>query len=167
MKNTYLILFLSLFVLSCNINDDNNNCHPETTLTTSESEKEITFEFNEDAQRNHYQVVNGNKLVFHFNHVAAQCDDIIDDEWGEILIFQIEDNIQEFEFIDDEILSTNCFYYQYGAWVSGHQQNVQKGLIKGVKTSDNTWEVIIDIETNPINQDEPTRSIDFEGKFNN
>ena len=59
-----------------------------------ESEKEIMIEFNEEAQRNHYQVVNGSKLVFNYIHLGAQCEDIIDDEWAEILIFQIENNIE-------------------------------------------------------------------------
>ncbi|MDU8886498.1 hypothetical protein RXV94_10025 [Yeosuana sp. MJ-SS3] len=168
MKKISLILFLFQIVfLSCDNINDENNCQPETTLSKWESEKEIMLEFNEAAQRNHYQVANGNKLVFNYIHVGAQCDDIIDDEWAEVLIFQIENDIEEFEFVDDEILTTNCFYFQNGAWAFGTQQNVKKGFIRGEKISVNTWEINVNIETNTINQDEPIRNIEFEGKFTN
>jgi len=165
-KKISLILYLlQIIFLSCDNNDDLNNCQPETVIFEWESDKQITFEFNDEAQRNYYQVANGNKLVFNYIHIGAQCDDIIDDEWAEILIFQIENNIEEFEFVDEEILSTNCFYFQSGAWVSGQQQNVKKGFIRGEKISENTWEISVNIETNTINQDEPIRNIEFSDKF--
>lgn len=153
------LILLSLVVvfgfLSCEEDDDNDkdDCYPETVLSIWEAEKEISIELIGEPETNYYSVVDGDKLVFTYNHVGAQCDHIMDDEWGEKLIFQIDDNLTAFQYTDEEILVTNCFYQQYGAWVDGHQYPVNTGTIKGEKTAENEWEVIVNIEINTAHEE--------------
>ena len=106
-------------------------------------------------------MIDGNKLLFEYNHSGAQCDNIADDEWGEKLIFQVENNITLFEFIDEEILLTNCFYQQYGAWVSHNQYHVKNGTIKGEKLSKNKWKIVVAIETTHLSENEQPKVIEF------
>ncbi|HMC02351.1 MAG TPA: hypothetical protein VKN14_15030 [Flavobacteriaceae bacterium] len=159
------LILLSLMLLtcfaSCDSGENENDCQPETVASNWNIEKEIIVEFDTEFERNNYSVVNGNKLLFEYNHTGAQCDHIIDDEWGEKLIFQVENNNADFEFVDDEILLTNCFYQQYGAWVNHNQYQVKNGTIKGEKISENKWEIIVNIETTPLFENEQSKNIHF------
>ena len=115
-------IFLSFMIItclsSCDSDENENDCQPEMVMSNLNTEKEIKEEYDTEFERNNYSIVDGNKLLFEYNHSGAQCDLIMDDEWGEKLIFQVENNNFEFEFVDDEILLTNCFYQEYGAWVN-------------------------------------------------
>ncbi len=149
------------FFSSCKSDENENDCYPEMIISNWVSEKEIIVEFDTQFKRNNYNIINGNKILFKYNLNGAQCDNIIDDEWGENLIFQIENNNTDFEFIDNEILSTNCFYQQYGAWVAHNKYEVKNGIIKGEKISKTEWEITVNIETTPIFENEPSKNIIF------
>jgi hypothetical protein len=159
------LIFLSLLILtsfsSCTSDKSENDCYPEAVISNWTNEKEILVDFDTEFERNNYSVVNGNKLVFEYNHTGAQCDHIIDDEWGERLIFQVENNNADFEFVDDEILLTNCFYQQYGAWVNHNQYQIKNGTVKGEKISENEWKIIVNIETTPSFENEQPTNINF------
>lgn len=166
-KLTIILLFLtSILLTSCDNKEDENVCDPETTISNWVTNKKIVVEFDTTYQRNNYTIVDGNKLLFDYNHSGAQCDYISDDEWGERLVFQIDTNTN-FEFKDDEILSTNCFYQQYGAWVNHNQYQIKNGIIKGEKISANKWQITVNIETTPLFQNEPPKKIAFTKLFSN
>lgn len=159
------LIFLSLLILtsfsSCTSDKSENDCYPEAVISNWTTEKEIMVDFDTEFERNNYSVVNGNKLVFEYNHTGAQCDHIIDDEWGEKLIFQVENNNADFEYVDDEILLTICFYQQYGAWVNHNQYQIKNGTVKGEKISENEWKIIVNIETTPSFENEQPTNINF------
>ena len=157
----FILLIIITSLSSCKSDDNENDCYPESVISNWINEKEIIVEFDTEFERNNYSVIDGNKLLFEYNHTGAQCDHIIDDEWGEKLTFQEEDNNFEFEFVDDEILLTNCFYQQYGAWVSHNQYQIKNGIIKGEKLSENEWEITVNIETTPLFQNEQPKNIEF------
>lgn len=142
-------------------------CHPEEEITNWNTEKEIMVEYQAEYERNYYTIIDGDKLVFEYNHSGAQCDSAIDDEWGERLIFQIEANLSEFDFADDQILSTNCFYQEYGAWVNHVQQQVKNGTIRGEKIAENKWEITVNIVTTPSPYNQEVKNISFTKVFVN
>jgi hypothetical protein len=161
----YRLIFLSFIILtyfsSCTSDKNENDCYPETVISNWTTENEIMIDFDTEFERNNYSVVDGNKLLFKYNHTGAQCDHIIDDEWGERLIFQVENNNADFEFVDEEILLTNCFYQHNGAWVNHNQYQVKNGTIKGEKISENEWKIIVNIETTPLFENEQPINIAF------
>ncbi|MBD0824838.1 hypothetical protein [Aestuariibaculum marinum] len=157
----YLLFILTNCFLSCNNDDDENDCHPETILSNWNTQKEIVIEFDTEFNRNNYNIVDGNKLLFEYNHIGAQCDHIIDDEWQENLVFQIENTSVAFEYIDNDLLLTNCYYQQLGAWVNHNQYQVKNGTIKGEKLSENEWKIIVNVETTPLFENEQPKEIQF------
>ncbi len=166
MKKLIFIPFIILTLFSsCESDEIENDCDPEIVLSKLIAEKEIIVEFDNQYKRNNYSVIDGNKLLFKYYHVGAQCDFISDDEWGEELTFQVEKNSANFEFVDDEILLTNCFYQQFGAWVMHSQYPIKNGMIKGEKISGNEWRITVNIETTPLFQNEPSRKIEFTETF--
>ena len=141
MKN---LIFLFLLVLAAGMiscNADDSNCVPETIHLNWTKDKTILVEYNSEFQRNDYNIVNGENWLFEYNRSGAQCEDIFDDEWGEVLTFEIDKNSDDFEFVDENMLQTNCFYRQYGAWVRHNQYQIKDGMIKGEKKSANEWEI--------------------------
>jgi len=144
MKKLFLLLLLG--IIACDQNDLYENCTPEGFFSTVTTNQKIEKVFNAELQRNVYNIINGDQLLFAYTLVGAQCDDIIDDEWGEQLLFKIDPGISAFDITDDEVLTTNCFYNQFGVWVSHEQTEVNKGRIEGVKISENQWRVNVSVE---------------------
>lgn len=162
MKKLISLSLLLIAFSSCDKDDDKNDskndCQPETVITKWTAEKQVILEFDTEFKRNNYTIKDGNNLVFEYIHTRAQCDYIADDEWGETLIFQVEDQNSNFEFTNDEILVTNCFYQQQGAWVNHKQYQIKSGAIKGEKISGNQWKITADIETVPqVTEEKPIK----------
>ncbi|GAA3565619.1 hypothetical protein [Snuella lapsa] len=159
MQYLFLLIALGSF-FSCEEGGE-SNCYPEAVVPNWYAEKEIMVAYGAEFERNNYTVSNGDKLVFEYNHSGAQCDDIIDDEWGEKLTFQVELGETEFEFSNNEILLTKCFYQQYGAWVSHVKHEVEKGTIKGSKVSNKTWSITVDVEIMDLLLNDKPKQIQF------
>ena len=142
MRKLLLLLLLGIIV-ACNVDD---NCSPEEFYSTITTGKEIVEVVSQHFPENVYTIVDGNKLVFSYNHVGFQCDDVYDDEWGEELTFQIDSTVAEFNWVDSQIETAQCFYRQYGAWVNAQQIRINKGTVEGIKISSNRWSIKVNIE---------------------
>lgn len=138
-----LFVIICLSIISCS--DD--NCTPETYSSTWTSDKTIVITYDSVSQQNRYNVENGNNLVFEYNHSGAECIDIDDDEWGEKLIFEIPIGVNNFEYTDAEIINANCFYQEYGAWVSPLHREITEGILKGEKLTDNIWQITANVKS--------------------
>jgi hypothetical protein len=163
MKKEILILtIVSLMIFRCN----KNNCNPEITIPTWYEGKEIVVTYDSIYQRNEYNIEDGVNILFEYNHAGQQCDDVYDDEWGEILTFEIDKKIIDFEFVDSNIITTKCFYQEYGAWVRHNRYQIKDGIIKGKKISEDKWEITVSVSTTPIFSNETPQAIKFKQIFN-
>jgi hypothetical protein len=165
MKKYMAICLLFLSGLFACKKESDENCHPELAHAVWVSEKEIIVNFDTEYQRNNYEIADGPHILFHYNHTGAQCDDRYDDEWGEILAFAVNKEVEYFEYKDEEILELQCFYQQYGAWVTHNAYQVRDGIIKGRKISLNRWEIEVSVLTTPLFEDEQPRKIEFHEIF--
>ncbi len=160
-KNIITLTILGVIIFGC----DKNNCNPETIIATWSEGKEINIMYDSLYQRLDYNVDNGENLLFVYNHTGQQCDYIMDDEWGESLIFEINYLNAKFEFVDSNIILTKCFYQEYGAWVRHNRYQVKDGIIKGKKISEDKWEITVSVITTPIFPDEKAKIIEFKKSF--
>ena len=158
MKISNLLVLLTLGIISCK---DNSNCSPEISRSTWSINKTILIEYNSENQQNRYSILEGDNRLFEYNHSAAQCENIYDDEWGEVLTFAIPNEITDFKYEDDNILETRCFYTQYGAWVRQNHYEIKNGMIKGEKKSENEWIITVSVATTPLFADEQPKLIEF------
>jgi hypothetical protein len=157
-------IFIIIGLISCN-NDDDENCHPESVSSSWTLGKEIVVEYNSEYESNDYNVTDGDNRLFEYNHSGAQCDDIADDEWGEKLTFVINQETTDFEFVNEDIVETKCFYQEYGAWVRHNKYQIKDGTIKGEKISENEWKITVSVFTTPIFTDEQPKKIEFTETF--
>lgn len=161
MRNLFVIWLLIFAGLpSCNKNDD-KNCHPETVNAKWVQGKDIVVNYNTEYQRNEYSIVDGENILFEYNHSGAQCDDRVDDEWGEIFTFIINKETTNFELSNADILGIKCFYQEYGAWVRNNQYQIKDGMVKGKKISENKWEISVSVLTTPLLPNDQPKTIEF------
>jgi len=165
MKNLILTLLLVSGIVSCN-SDDSTNCNPEIITTNWSKNKAILVEYNADSQRNKYSITEGENDVFEYTLIGAECPDIYDDEWGEILTFEISEEANNFEYSDEGITHTKCFFRQFGAWVN-RQYEIKNGMIKGEKLSEDEWKITVSIITPPLVHDNQPKLIEFVKVFGN
>jgi hypothetical protein len=128
-----------LLAFGCKKNDF--NCHPERFTYTILPQSDITIDTSETPN---FSIVEGSNMVFEYQHLAAQCDDVFDDEWGEILYFAIDTNATEFQNTDEQLAEIQCIYNLEGAWV-GARERVKLGSIAGEKLSEKLWRISIDL----------------------
>lgn len=159
-KSFILILFIS--VISCRERED---CHPESILLKLLPDKQISLEQDSSLNRNFYSVEEGEHLVFQYGHSTVECKNIIDDEYVEFLTFEISKGLTAFEYTDEEILQTKCFYDEVGAWVSYSNYQVKEGVIKGMKVSDEAWDIDVNVVLDPLTSGRQPRRIALNGIF--
>ena len=78
MKILILVLLITFGIISCN---ENSNCIPEISRATWTINKTIQVEYDSEIQQNYCSILEGDNRLFEYNHSAAQCENIYDDEW--------------------------------------------------------------------------------------
>lgn len=86
------LLGLALSLTAC----DKENCNPARNAARFEENKAIAVNYNEGAQQEYYHVVDGENIVFRYNHTAAECENVMDNEWGYTLTFEVDKTRQLF-----------------------------------------------------------------------
>jgi len=94
------------------------------------------------------EVKEGNNLVFEYEFSTEGEINVIDDEYTEFIHFEIDKNVEEFNFKDEElstinlVLSKRCFCF------FGNDENKKAeptGIINGKKISENEWNITMEI----------------------
>ena len=88
---------------------------------------------------------NGDNLVFVYQKEDPGEPNIIDDELFETLQFQIDPELDNFSFENEEVEQTLAFYQESGTLI-GKQEVINRGVIEGIKIDSLKWEVTIDVE---------------------
>lgn len=164
--NPLRIIFLAC-ILAFSFGCDKFNCTGPSWTYELLTDKEIvitqdTFSGN---PLTIYEILDGNKTVAKYTHGTRECEEIYDDEYAEHLSFHFDDALEDFEFKDEEILNTNCFYYESGAWVRHNRYRIQKGTITGKKVDENRWDIQINVETEPADSFDIVKQVVIDGIF--
>ena len=155
-----LALLLLIGLIACNKEED-DGCDPEKSYHYWYSDQDIEAELDTIYPENWYIITPGDKRLFEYHYQSAQCDDIYDDEWGEILRFVVDPSVTHFEYVDEEILEAKCYYNQYGAWVGASAFPVTSGSIEGERMWNGDWMLTVDIVVPELLPLGPPRSISF------
>lgn len=160
------IIFLAsllAFTFGC----EKENCTGPTWTYELFSDKEITITQDtfSGTPLTLYEIIDGEKTVATYTFGAKECEEIYDDEYAEHLSLQFDESLEAFEFKDEDILTTNCFYHQSGAWVRHNRYRIQKGTITGKKLNGNQWDIQVNVETTPIDSLDIARQVLIDGVF--
>lgn len=157
-----ILVGLFFFLVQCSVNkEDNDDFHPESFIGTWTDGKDIAVNYNSEFERLDYSIVDGDQILFEYNHTGAQRDDVLDDEWGEMIRFILNKDATSFEFTDEEIEDAKCFYQIFGAWFAHNQYSIKDGIIKGRKINSHIWEIYVSIETTPLIENQQPVAFEF------
>jgi len=139
-----LMFFLLCFVM---IACDKDNVDDTYTYEYMEN-SELTISTLQNSYMKYATVSEGDKAVFKYHFIAADEEEIADDEYSEYIYFEIDSDLENF-LIEDEslslantVLTKVCFC---GFLYESEKDVSPSGSISGEKISDNTWKVVFDV----------------------
>ncbi|MFN8205920.1 MAG: hypothetical protein U0T82_00730 [Bacteroidales bacterium] len=136
---------------------DENDCDPAfTTCNWSDTSRiglstDTLFNYYSGTSvdtvvRYHYNLTGGDKLVFEYCYTSEDCKNILDENWSEKLVFELDKSLSEFECSDSALADLQCVYQQYGFLFPRGADRVLKGTISGNKTSPKVWKITAAVE---------------------
>jgi len=137
-----IVFFILLFLLSCK-KGDLSNCTKDTYAYEILPASKLDTIVNQGGF--YYQINPGNNLVFRYTHTGPDCKNIADEEYSEILVFQVPSGLTSFEYKNDQLKNAFCFFNRV-CFCPLNTISVNTGSIKGTKTSSTKWNVEIDVE---------------------
>jgi len=165
MRNAIVIMSLMLFY-GCEINkNDNsidysgNNCidnnenfqpvvisdyHNYQMIFYNDTEIKI---YTKDERLNGAQVEPGSNLVFLYGYTYDDDPVIVDDEYAEVILFEIKKGLDDFIISDTDLKECNAMLGVFGNMLECGYHWLTDGCIKGVKISENEWQIDINIIT--------------------
>ncbi|WP_018476124.1 hypothetical protein [Pontibacter roseus] len=159
----FLVLYLTVVAALSGCKKD--NCTPEQNIAVFGKDRAITTYYYQADDYRFYSVHSGENLVFRYSHTRAECEDVLDDEYGFNFDFEIDKAADKFRFEGSELALTKGVVLEFGAWVSNQYQNIGSGLIEGSKISANQWRVKADVTTTPLRPDQQPKRITFDRVF--
>ncbi|MFD1294982.1 hypothetical protein ACFQ5N_14150 [Lutibacter holmesii] len=144
MKTTYLFLIIILLFVSCSDSDSKQDKYYYTYTEDSE----LTIASIENSYMKYGNVENGENLVFEYRFDAYDEEQIADDEYTEIIRFEIDPELDKFSYSNEELQHINsvftkscfCFFPQ------DESKDVNAtGTISGEKIDSNKWKISIDV----------------------
>lgn len=139
----FLFLAFALVVLSCNTDDDTSTSTPESQEYFFEENKSIAITITDDLEFT--SIIDGNKTVFTYVFIAAQENNIADDEYAEFIHFEIDPSIETFTYTTTDFESITP-YFRVSCFCSNHSSQITSGTISGTKIAVDQWDINIDVQ---------------------
>lgn len=109
-------------------------------------------------------VTTGNKTVFQMINATEGDLAIADDEFTNILVFELEESQTSFSVEDELLGEMNVYFIQYCFCFEVLFKEVTIGCLQGEKQSDGRWRIQGDLTTQLVGQD---YGIKFDAMFTN
>jgi len=145
MKNLIYILSILLLIISCNSDDDSflieesesfsfqNNLNIESTV---DSIFDLTFDS--------FNITEGENVVFCYTLFRSFDTRYVKEGGDPFLIFEIDKYLEEFSFMNEELLELSVYYVSNGQAFM-EPVKISEGIIMGNKIDDDSWNISINI----------------------
>lgn len=148
-----IFLFTALCLLSCSQKDDQEKEIKEvynngTAFNTFLNNSKLVVTDREGVYTKESAIETGNNIVFEHKFVADDEEGIADDEYYEIIRFEIDANLTEFSYANkaltniNPVLSKYCYCYFP---TSPEKSVAPTGSVTGKKQSNNKWEINLNL----------------------
>ena len=158
MKN--FCLFCILLVLAFSSCDHKPPTLPDCLSATSDFKPDdcpgngnCSFEFypdskleiTEDGQSVSFEVIPGNKLVFHFEYIKHDNPMIMDDEYYENIYFEVNPEGNSFVISGVDLEKAGALFGRGCFCPDGGYHRIDQGCIYGYKINDRTWNISLNL----------------------
>ena len=141
-SNLFIGVFLLVSLIGCShTSADKSRIY--RILRDRQIIKTTFLQSNDSTKINNYSIVEGDNLVFSFNHIpeSNQADP---NSNSESIVFQVNPNLSSFRYENAQIDSIHGYYMQDSDTLI--QKSIDKGLITGKKLNDTTWNVQLSVK---------------------
>ncbi len=145
MKNSFILacILLPLSIIGCRQTGFSpTNCRDGKCTYTIEANQQI--EITGDSIQQFVNIISGDKLVFAYEYVKNDKENIADDEYTEFIYFEIEPSSESFDFQDSELSDAALIMRPVCFCVPGLGIPVS-GSLSGSKINNNRWQVDMDV----------------------
>jgi len=142
MKKSILIILICTLVFSCTKKSE------ETYSYTFQENAQLTIEpYYEGSYMKNGTVTQGNNLVFTYRYEAEDEINVADDEYSEVIQFEIEPTSNEFDYSDNELVGIKAVYTEscFCDFTDETKNTSPQGNIRGKKISETEWDISIDV----------------------
>ncbi len=143
MRKALIYLNIILLICSCKNDDD------QKQIETEEFNIRINSQINippEDSDFFVATIDTGNKQVFEYNFDSPSDPQIADSGFSEIIIFEIQSDIEEFNLKNEELNNINAFYRAICFCPNTESVRISEGTISGKKINSTSWTIQIDVK---------------------
>lgn len=162
MKYLSVLLVLSLSLVACN--------KYENPFVDQEAQFEYKTERNKqlikkvdtitsDYIRERYVTEDGDDIVFTFKQLKGFDNEVYDDEYTDIIRFEVPASATEFSYKGHTLLQAKVIYGAQGAWGGVSDRSVTEGIVSGKKIGDKTWEVMISVNVPTYEEGENNKNL--------
>jgi len=144
MKNTAIIFIISIFLISCSKSDDDTPGNPEDANYIVYPNSSLVI--NDTENGTFIEVESGNKLVFEYRYSTEGDPEIVDDEFTEVIYFELDGNTEDFSLNEENFSATKTYLGKFCFCGRTGYFPVTSGAISGEKTGDLQWRVSLDVE---------------------
>ncbi len=144
MKSYSMLLLLSFIIFSCS----NNEISEDLYVYHFSEKSKLSITSSEDSYMKYGVIEKGENTVFTYRFDAEDNEEIADDEYGEIIQFEVDAGLKEFSYSNSKlseiilVFTKVCYCY----FPMEDTKNVPAlGTISGQKLSNNKWKIIINV----------------------
>jgi hypothetical protein len=107
----------------------------------------------------------GKQDVLLYRYTTGMNNNIYDDEYTFNIWIPTDSGATKFNYVNGQLKEHLCFYESAGAWTGEPATLLDKGTIYGIKNSDGSWDVTIDVTLQRKSESEPIRQINRSGRY--
>ena len=145
MKNFLYKTLVFILLFSCSQQEESSE---GSYCYNFQENAQLTIEpFYEESYMKNGIVTQGNNLVFTYEYEAEDELNIADDEYSEVIQFEIEPAVTEFVYSDNELDTINAVYTEscFCDFTDESKNTSPQGTISGKKISETEWDITIDV----------------------
>ncbi len=149
-----LLFSTGVFIGLCNLAQAQKT--PAVTLMQAKEKMAVVKEINQGGGFYTNNKDSASTILFEYNYTAAQNDGISDDEYKEIIGFNIvPDQSGKFILTSKDLSAANTYFYKSCFCADRGTYAAVSGTIKGTKMSKTTWYVNMNIKVNTSKNETP------------
>ena len=130
---------------------DNNESFQPVDIPETDEHYHLDIFNNSEIDLSEYNneatIVAGDKIVFKYRYSKDDDPMIMDDEYSEVITFEVDTTITDFIISGENLSRANAVYGNLCYCFNGGYFLISNGCIKGTKLNDLEWQIDINIET--------------------
>jgi len=139
-RNIFSVV-LVLLLVACNNSDDNDGINPESVVYEFQNDSQIILGISQTG--NVFEIEPGTNTVFRYTFNSEDVINIADDEYTEIIHFEVDGSLDSFSYSNSALQAQNLFIRRLCFCTSNDFVFADIGSVSGTKLANGNWDISI------------------------